>query len=292
MKRFYLLILCTLLALGSQAQAKKKRPSSYNKQNNENDRFLEKQWWLGFKAGVNLSDPVVVKTYSIIKPTNYERSMVNKDYEHYKKIGSQATVEVTFTYKGASFSFQPTYRHVRFQYSNHYEWSDVDNATNRLILDLYQEQQVDYLDFPILIKYDLTKTKLRPYLQVGGYSSILLNAVKSVERSGTDYASGGENEFKDEPITVGATDLFAKNHWGLIGGAGVNYNLGNVRVNLDIMYRLGMSNVTSTENRYGSDRLSGVGDSMDDLKLNTLTISLGCLFPMRFLSSGFKSLDK
>ena len=77
-----------------------------------------------------------------------------------------------------------------------------------------------------------------------------------------------------------------------MGGAGVNYNLGNnVRLNLDVMYRYGMSNIVSTKNRYDSDRLSGVGDVMDDLTLDNLSISLGCLFPLRFLSSGFKTLD-
>jgi hypothetical protein len=55
---------------------------------------------------------------------------------------------------------------------------------------------------------------------------------------------------------------------------------------------LGMSNISSTDNRYGSDRLSGVGDAMDDLTLDNISVSLGCLFPLRFLSSGFKSLDK
>ena len=71
----------------------------------------------------------------------------------------------------------------------------------------------------------------------------------------------------------------------------MNYNLGNIRINLDIMYRYGMSNITSTENRYSNDRLAGVGDAMDDLTMDNISISLGALFPLRFLSSGFKSSD-
>ena len=115
---------------------------------------------------------------------------------------------------------------------------------------------------------------------------------KEVSINGIDNAAGGVNEFKDESIIIGAKDLFAKNHWGLMGGAGLNYNLGNnVRLNLDVMYRYGMSNIVSTKNRYDSDRLSGVGDVMDDLTLDNLAFSVGCLFPLRFLSSGFKTLD-
>lgn len=107
-----------------------------------------------------------------------------------------------------------------------------------------------------------------------------------------DYASGGTNQFAYEPIIVGAKDLFAKNNWGMIGGAGVNYNLGNVRLNFDVMYRYGMTNITSTKNRNSNDRLAGVGDAMDDMTLNNISVSIGCLFPMRFLSSGFTSLDR
>jgi outer membrane protein W len=129
-------------------------------------------------------------------------------------------------------------------------------------------------------------------VQIGVYTAMLINASKDVSVKGIDNAAGGVNEFTNESIIIGAKDLFAKNHWGLMGGAGVNYNLGNnVRLNVDIMYRYGMSNIVSTKNRYDSDRLSGVGDVLDDLTLDNLAISIGCLFPLRFLSSGFKTLD-
>jgi outer membrane protein W len=160
-------------------------------------------------------------------------------------------------------------------------------------LNFEQEQKVDHAIIPLIIKYDVYGNRLRPYVQIGGYSAILINATKSVTSSGIDNAAGGENEFVNEPINVGAKDLFAKYHWGLLGGIGVNYNLGNnVRLNLDILYKIGMSNISSTDNRYGSDRLSGIGDAMDDLTLDNLSMSIGCLFPMRFLSSGFKTLDR
>ncbi len=293
MKKFYLISFCLLLTLTAVAQPKKKKGTpAYNKQNKETDQFLQKQWWLGFKAGANLSQTVVTTSYNVISPTNYEPSAIAKQYDDFKLLGSQATLEVTFYYKGFSFSFQPTYQHSRFVYANNFSWTDDENQSNTVELKYEQEQKLDHAVLPLLIKYDLTKSKLRPYLQIGGYTALLLSANKSVTVSGTDYASGGTNAFENEPIIVGAKDLFAKNHWGLLGGAGVNYNVGNVRLNLDIIYRYGMSNIVSPKNRYGNDRLSGVGDALDDLTLNNLSVSIGCLFPMRFLASGFKSLDK
>ena len=55
--------------------------------------------------------------------------------------------------------------------------------------------------------------------------AILINASKEVSINGIDNAAGGVNEFKDESIIIGAKDLFAKNHWGLIGRGGIKLQL-------------------------------------------------------------------
>lgn len=296
MKRLSLLLLCCLLITAASGQEKKrKKPSSpayKEKKAREDAKFLNKQWWLGFKAGPNWSKVSVDKSYSAIAPTNYEFNTIAKKYKNFDLVGSQAALEVTFYFRGFSASFQPTYQTSRFLYTNTYEWTSEIETTNHVRLDFEQEQKVEHAILPLVIKYDITGNKIRPYVQIGIYASLLLDAGKEVTIKGIDNAAGGENEFRDESIIIGAKDLFAKNHWGLMGGAGLNYNLGNnVRLNVDVLYRYGMSNIVSTKNRYGSDRLSGVGDVMDDLSLDNLAISVGCLFPLRFLSSGFKTLD-
>jgi outer membrane protein W len=293
MMRLYVLTLCALFVVcEGSAQSKNKHANlKFNKSNKEKDIFLKKQWWLGLKGGPNLSKPIVEKRYTAVAPTNYDATLAEKKYESYKQWGSQVALEVTFYFRGFSASFQPTYRHIGFDYSNHYEWESSVEA-RRFNMDYVQAQRVDYIDFPLLAKYERGVSKLRPYIQGGVFTALLINANKTVEITKTDFASGGVNEIKDDPIIVGATDLFAKNYWGLLGGAGLNYNVGNVRLNLDVQYKHGMSNISSTKNRNGNDRLAGVGDSLDDLQLNNIAVSVGCLFPLRFLEKGFKSLDK
>ena len=292
MKKSLLVLGIVLIGMGAFGQARKKTPGYNSKKlTNEKDKFLDKQFWLGFKAGINLSEADPTKRYSVVSPTNYSAGLTDKVYESYKKVGSQASIEVTFYFKGFSFSTQPTYIHSRFGYTNQFTWDNPENAAEELVLNYDQEQKIDYADLPFIIKYDITHSRLRPYVQAGIFYSILINATKSVTVSGIDYASGGTNKFQNEPVVVGAKDLFA-NYWGLIGGAGVNYNLGNVRLVLDITYRKGMSNIANTSNRYGNDQLSGIGDVQDDLKLNNIVFSAGCLFPMRYLSNSFKALDK
>lgn len=292
MKKTLLLLFLTLAVVGVFAQnnGKRKAPPSMKSKGTAQERFLNKQFWLGFKAGVNLTDPIAQARYSVIVPNNYDVALTNKRYQSFNKLGGQATLEFTFYYKGISISAQPTYRTSKFAYSNEYTWTSAESASSTLNLKFDQEQQLDYFDLPLLVKYEFTQNKLRPFIQAGVYYSILVNATKGVTVSGTDNASGGTNSFENEPVVVGAKDLFT-NNWGAIAGGGLNYNLGNVRIVLDISYHIGMSNIVNVKNRYANDRLSGIGDAQDDLKTNHLLFSVGCLFPLRFLSNNYKSLD-
>lgn len=290
MKKALLIMLFAMLATHVFAQRSSRKMRTFNKPSKQADIFLQKQWWLGFKAGPNLSSAVPENSYHIISPTNYDASAISKQYKNFRSLGNQATFEVTFYFRGVTISFQPTYRTNRFTYTNRYAWADVESPDNHLELNYEQEQKIAYLDWPLIAKYEFQAGKVTPYAQLGVSSSMLLDASKSVSVSGIDFASGGVNKFNNEPIIIGASDLFAKYHWGIVAGGGVYYPIGNVRLNLDITYRVGMSNIASTENRYGSDRLSGVGDSLDDMKLNHIALSVGCLFPLRFLGSGFKSM--
>jgi outer membrane protein W len=291
MKKYVLLIACLLIIFQLSAQStKKKKAPAYNRQNKENEQFLEKQFWLGLKLGGNLASVPVESSYEIYSPVDgVEQSP--KEYESYKELGSQVGLEVSFYFKHFSLSFQPTYQHIQFSYTKDYLWTGSTEG-QMLMMTFDNNQKVDHLLLPFIAKYEFGGNKLRPYVQAGVYQAILLNASKSITITGVDQASGGTNEFEKEPIDVGATDLFANYHWGLVGGAGLYYNLGNVRLNLDIQYKHSLSNITSSENRYDNDMLVGAGDIMDDLKLNTIAVSIGCLFPMRFLGSGFKSLDR
>jgi hypothetical protein len=290
MKKSVTLVLCLVTTVALYAQPKPPKLPKFNK-NKEKEVFLKKQWFLGFKAGVNLTGAEVTKKYSVLSPSNYDLSELEKKYENYSDVGAHAIIEATFYFSGLSLSFQPTFRHNEFQYSNSYSWTDNENPGNVLELTYTQRQNLDYFDFPILAKYEKHFNKLSPYVQAGIYSSVRLNATKSVDIEGTDFASGGENRFKDETIIVGAKDLYAKNHWGLLGGIGLYYNLGNVRLNFDIQYRKGISNITSTENRYSNNQLSGVGDTLDDMRLNAVFFNVGSIFPLRFLGRNFRSTD-
>lgn len=297
MKGLLLLLLVSLSVTTAMAQHKggiKKNRVSYmtkDRKAREEAKFLEKQWWLGLKGGTNLTRAIVTTHFSGLSPTNYPTDETKKEYEDFKSWGSQVTLEGTFYFRQLSLSLQPTYSRSQFVYANHYEWTDPENAEHSLVLHYRQQQKTEHLVIPILVRYDLTTTRLRPYVQAGAFAAVLINADRKVTISGTDFASGGEHEFTGDPIIVGATDLFAPVYYGLAGGAGVHYHQGNIRISLDILYRYGMTNIVSPSNRYGNDRLAGVGDAMDDMTMDNIVMSVGCVFPLRFLGNAYKAVD-
>ncbi|MCS6973911.1 MAG: outer membrane beta-barrel protein [Cyclobacteriaceae bacterium] len=287
MKKLTLLIL--LMACLSTWAQKRNTPTKYKNARMANAEFLEKQWWLGLKTGTTLAGAVAEKAYSGLSPVNYD--VPSKVYDNYSEAGFTASLEAAFSFLQFTIVLQPGYRSARYSYTTDYLWTDYSNPDNRLELTYLQRQRVEYADFPLLLRYDFTTTRLRPYIQAGAYYTLLIQATKSLQSSGTDYASGGVNQFSNPAVSVGATDLFAPRHWGLLGGLGVNYQAGNVRFTLDIQYRKGMSLANSTENRFANTRLSSFGDAMDDIKINSALITLGALFPMKFLSKSFQSMN-
>jgi opacity protein-like surface antigen len=275
--KLLLFLFGTFLLIGNPAFSQKRKPLTGRKA-----EFLQKQWYVGIRGGMNLTKADPVQRYSVFSSTNGS-DMYNKTYQNFKQPGASTGIEVTFYYHGISASFQPNYRRQRFIYTNDYEWEDASNPSNSLTLHYEQDHHLDYFDLPILVKYDILKNAIKPFVQVGYYYSILNSATKSVTISGTDNASGGTN-FNQPPIIVGAKDLFIKSSMGFILGAGVSYDIGNIKLILDINYRLGTNNITNRKNRFTNNHLAGSGDAMDDIKLRSINFNLGCLFPLRFLN--------
>lgn len=290
MLRAFVLLIGLSMALPLLGQRKNTyRPNPIPKRPTENERFLQTQWWLGFKAGASTTAADPDMSFNGFSPLNYEPQ--DKQYDDFKSINGHAGLEITLYHKGFSFSFQPNYRRQSFQYANNFEWVDSSNPNNSLTLNYQQDHQLDYIEFPVFIKYDILKTPLRPFIQVGAYYATLVNAQKSVEISGTDYASGYIGPFQDQTLILGVDDQFIKSSVGVAGGVGVSYDLWNIRIILDGTYRYGLNNITNAKNRYSSNQLASIGDALDDIKLKNIAISLGCVFPLRFINRSYQSTN-
>lgn len=288
-------LLFCLTFIVSPAQKKGKRAKANKaytkKREKKDDKFLDTQWWLGFKGGVNLSEAEPGDRFSAFSPINFSEEENRKTYSSFEGLAGQAGIEVTFYHKGFSFSLQPNYRRQRFSYSNDFLWEDANNPNSRLELRYEQDHEVDYIEIPLFIKYDFTKTAARPFIQVGAYYATLVGANKSLVVSGADFASGGVGPFENEEVIIGADDLFISSSVGVAGGVGVSYDVLNVRIIFDATYRYGLNNVTNAENRFSENQLSGIGDALDDLEFRNISFNLGILFPLRFLTKGYSATN-
>ncbi len=291
---FVMLFVLCHISEAVQAQGRGRSPVVRRaKSKKSSDPFEKSQWWIGIKLGANLTQAIPEARYTPFSATDGRPAETyDKTYQDFSEWGAQAGLDINFFYNGFTVSFQPNFRRQRFTYSNQYIWFDPEDAQNTLSLDYTQDNKLDYIELPLMIKYDILRTAFRPTVFVGGFYATLVEAQKALSITGTDLASGGVSEFQGEEIIVGARDLFNNTSLGLVGGVGCSYNVGNVRFALDVAYRYGLNNISNACNRYTNQRLVGVGDIMDDIKLRNLSVSFSCLFPMRFLRTGsFRAVD-
>lgn len=248
------------------------------------DDFLNKQFWIGFKGSAFLTKAIPVQRYSVYNlTTNAPASIYDKQYKSFTPLTVGGGLELTFCYKAFAISFQPDFRRTTFIYTNTYTWLDPQNSNNSYKAAYNSEQKLDYFVYPLLLRYDPLKTKLKISIEAGAYYAYLNNALKTTTVTITDYASGGVKPYVAQEVTTGARSLFIKSNIGWLAGMAISYPIGNVRISASAAYWHNTNNITNIANRYDNDRLTGSGDVLDDVRLRNISFSLSCLIPLRFL---------
>lgn len=282
---------CTLLhsnEVDAQVHRKKTAHASGLPSNN----FEKTQFYIGIRGGLNFTKANVINSYSSFVSPSDPDEHYTKTYKAYAKPGATFGLEFSFSYQKFTASFQPNYRREIYSYSNAYEWHDTNNDRNYLQLTYKQETHLNYIELPLFIRYDIISGAFKPFVQVGFYYAMLNGATKQLDIEGVDHSGGTSRNFSEPSTIIGADDLFIKSSIGAAMGLGTSYKVGNVRLILDATYRIGLNNISNVQNRYSANSLSGAGDVSDDIKLNNITISFGCLFPMKFLiSPAHKAVD-
>ena len=200
--------------------------------------YLNTQFWMGVKFGSNLTQVNPVERYTGLSPINYTEEDLEKDYRLFSLPGIQAGLDLTFYYKGLSFGIQPNFRQIRYEYSNEFLW-EGSGANDRFETIYRQEQKIDFIDVPLMVKYDILQSRLRPYVMGGAYISFITNAEKTVRIENTDYGSGAPIVIEGQELIVGTKEAFSKYDYGLMGGIGASGDFGNVRTVLEVSYRYG-----------------------------------------------------
>ncbi|WP_448529788.1 outer membrane beta-barrel protein [Raineya sp.] len=242
--------------------------------------FDDSQWWIGIHAGVNLGKALPLKRYDVLEFTN--GNSVNKEYDGFRRLGLQAGARVDFNFlTNFSASFQPTYNNMNVGYEVAYQWQGQDN--NFLDLRYNHRIRLNYLELPLLVRFDVLRQAFKPYVQGGIGYGMLIKADKYIEIESFDRASGANNPIQNESPVIGAKNLFITSQWIWYLGGGISTELGNVRLGLELNYKQGLNNITNRLNRYSDQRMIGVLDALDDMTLQNIQMEFYCVFPMKFL---------
>ena len=257
---------------------------SFNEPFNLPREFLRTQWFLGFKFGGNLSPASSKTSVTGFSPINYDAEELEKDFS--PEWGGHAGIDVTFYTKGFSFSVQPNYRRQAYSYQTSFEWQGDANTYSS---DQNIEQRLDYVDLPLLIKYDLFGRSIRPFVGAGLYYSILTTAEKRVKIRSSDTSNDVPVDLGTQSFTLGNKASFKDNVTGWQVGAGFSWDPGNVRLILDVVYRDSFGGVSDDNAQFAENQLAGIGDVDDEISLRNVNVSLSFLFPLRFISDDFTS---
>lgn len=284
-------LLMLLMSFPGEAQQRSRgsaRPPSAMKKFMEQSPFFHQQWWIGIKGGLTAAKAVPQERFSVFQALNNTSGLsFEKEYLNHAFATPSTMIGLMGTYtfwRNFSVSLQPTYTNLGFGYTTSYQWEGEDG--NAISLDQTHRMTLSYINIPVLFRYDIFRAKIRPYVQAGAFYGRMLKAEKSMEVESFDAASGAVDPVANTAPTIGAEDLFIRTNIGWLAGAGVNYDMGSLRLGLEINYQQGFKNISDRRNRFSDHRMTGVGDVMDDMVLRNWEAAITLQFPLKFLDTG------
>ncbi|MBC7920480.1 MAG: PorT family protein [Ferruginibacter sp.] len=241
------------------------------------------RWWMGFKTGVNYTEPEVEAAYHVFSSVSATPGgdFAKRYDERFDHTGYHIGWLTGFSFtKNIAVFVQPTFASHQFGYQTRYAWSD---STGSVAIGQTHVQTLHYLETPVEVRLSLPIQKWQLYAQFGGFYRTRLGSRKSVQTTHEEINAAGTDQrtFDGGTLTAGTNRLFVRSWKGMVGGGGISYDVDYVRVALECNYRLGLDNITHQKNRF-SDRplVAGVYDVPDDLRLRNLAFSLVCSLPL------------
>ncbi len=160
-------------------------------------------------------------------------------------------------------SFEGNYTTNTFLYSN-FQYGFADVST---------KERLQRLEFPLSLTYDITDTKLNPYLSLGISYGMIISATSHYKRStsntGTVTSSTHEKRYVDIASRRNTSTINA------VLGGGIKNKIPGGYLFLDIKYFYGLSQLVNTENRWDMDTAFTFYHTDGDFRLNYLSFSIG-----------------
>lgn len=215
---------------------------------------------IGFKVGSNTTFAHIrqeYQFYEIGEVVDNEFITINPSGEYknnYK--GFQAGLNVAYSITKSTYAiFEPSFSHHSFDYSIVY-------GPILKIDDNQYTITANYLELPIgLRNYFRLHNIWRPYISAGGYSRLLISAVKKAQNANADIKN-----------------LLNDRDFGYWLGGGISYTTKKYSFNLGVKYSQGIKNFNNPDRRYVFDGQTDLfmfknGDLADDVKIRDFQLS-------------------
>jgi hypothetical protein len=167
----------------------------------------------------------------------------------------------------------------------------VQTQTYSLTQEYDHLQELTYIKFPISLKiHPITIGRFEPYLEIGGYSGLLLGANKTVNTTETDFykvesqtATLEQVETRSDVFTTNIKSKLVLGTYGWFTGAGVNIRIHRTNLFVGARFQFGLNNIVNQSTRYNSDDLTyDFYDIMDDVRINSGQLLVGWSIPIAF----------
>ena len=234
-------------------------------------------FWLGFKFGVNLTQPNIKTTYfvgsqgsnkgsyglvpSIQLYLSFEKDIFAKKFPHKSGNGSLLTFapELGYITRGMTYNNQDL------------AFSDEDPSKSISSLEFTLTQT--WLDFNPIIHYKLNNSQqFKTYLGLGPGVSFLLgssNLAKTVLGNGFTNSGGAVDD----------SGSYKKLVYSVVAVAGLKYKFGDIYVMADLRYQYGLTTTVDPNSRTNPDIAYNYQGQYNDYSLNNLSINIGIAYP-------------
>ncbi len=224
---------------------------------------------IGIKGGANFHVPNQINRNSVFEAANTESNLFDKEYEpFYNNVNHQFVFVGYYKLTEKSYiSFQPGISCNSINYSNTYQWQGESNTFDS---EYVFKHNLQFINLPVLYKYEFLNRRLQPYIQLGVYYDFLANSTSNITK--TETTEFGALEYNKE--SLGANDFYIQSSVGSIGGIGVTYRFKRSKLGIESNFKYGFFNIADTQNRFNNSQITGkYYDTPDDFRIMNASIS-------------------
>jgi len=285
--RYLKMIVPALLCVLLQHPVCGKMPGKYNRMaigGGSNDLSFK----VGVKGGVNFTAVIPLERFSVLQPVQgNDAASGEKDYAaFYRNLGYQyGFMGMLQIGKALSLSLEPTFSNYTLKYEAASTWMDASNPADRIVITTNYADKLRYFEIPLVLRYQLGRQQISPYLTAGFSYGMLTGAAGNVASSTVQYINNIEVPVENSTYEGDISGNFITTRLVAFPGAGVMVGFSFATLFVEADYYFTLHNVIDESSRYSNQQsVGGYYDVPDNLRPNNLVINLGILFNINRVS--------